>query len=42
MLSNPAGIGNGKRIFSGRTDLKLVNSQAFSGEIVLLNYLPVK
>jgi dihydrofolate reductase len=40
LFINPTAIGNGMKIFSGRTKLKLINSQAFDSGIVVNTYMP--
>lgn len=40
LFINPTAIENGMRIFSGRTNLKLVKSQAFECGIVVNTYIP--
>ncbi len=42
LFVNPTAIGNGMRIFTGRTNLRLINAQTFgSGEVELV-YVPKK
>jgi dihydrofolate reductase len=40
LFINPAGLGKGLPIFSERTNLKLIKSQAYSCGIVVLHYQP--
>ena len=40
LFINPTAIGNGMKIFSGRTKLKLTNSQAYDSGIVVNTYVP--
>lgn len=40
LFINPTAIGNGMRIFSDRTKLKLVSSEAYNSGIVVNTYVP--
>jgi dihydrofolate reductase len=42
LFVNPTAIGNGLRIFNGRTNLKLINSQSFECGVAVLNYQPIR
>jgi dihydrofolate reductase len=40
LFVNPVALGNGLKIFNERTNLKLVNAQAFACGVSVLNYVP--
>jgi dihydrofolate reductase len=42
LFVNPTALGNGMKIFSGRTNLKLVIAKSFDCGITLLHYVPSK
>jgi dihydrofolate reductase len=41
LFVNPVALGNGLKIFNERTNLKLVEAQAFSCGVAVLKYMPV-
>ena len=40
LFINPTAIGNGMRIFSGRTKLKLINSRSYESGVAVNTYIP--